>query len=290
MDLIEIRKRAKELAEQGGKTPEETAVQSDESIEEPETQPEGPGVEGPELAGCPAPCVPDSDEAEGGQDDEPAQPLPDEEDEPLPDELIDDEEEVVDEGPSAEPPPVPAVKAPVKDTKGGTPSGSGPDEPVPPVKDKPGQEPPGADAGQAVVEYLSFMLGSEEYAVKVDDVREIIKVQHITEVPRTPDFVLGITSLRGVIIPVFDIRRRLSLEEAARARTTRLIVIADGPALQGIIVDRVTGVFQLKKADIEPPPSVIGGVEAEYLDGIGRLGERLVILFNTARVLSVDQL
>ncbi|HEY3347216.1 MAG TPA: chemotaxis protein CheW [Nitrospirota bacterium] len=285
MDLIEIRKRAKELAEQGGKTPEEAVVPAEESG--PPTEESGPS---PVVEDAASPCETASDEPVGGPGDEMPQELSDEEEEePLPDELLDGEDEVLDDGPSAEP----AGNAPDKDSKGSTASGRKPDEPAPPVppaKDKPGQGLPEADAEQAVIEYLSFMLGSEEYAVRVDDVREIIKVQHITEVPRTPDFVLGITSLRGVIIPVFDIRRRLSLEEAARARTTRLIVIADGATLQGIIVDRVTGVFQLKKSGIEPPPSVIGGVEAEYLDGIGRLGERLVILFNTARILSVDQL
>jgi len=138
-----------------------------------------------------------------------------------------------------------------------------------------------------VVEYLAFMLASEEYAVKVEDVKEIIRGQSITAVPRTPEFVIGIISLRGVILPVFDIKKRLGLEGGGSRKTARIIVVADNYGLQGIKVDKVTGVVKLRKSAVEPPPAVIGGVEAEYLNGIGRIGDRLLILFNTDKVLTV---
>jgi purine-binding chemotaxis protein CheW len=138
-----------------------------------------------------------------------------------------------------------------------------------------------------VVEYLAFMLASEEYAVKVEDVKEIIRGQRITTVPRTPEFVIGIISLRGVILPVFDIKKRLGLEGGGSRKTSRIIVVADKYGLQGITVDKVTGVEKLKQSAIEPPPAVIGGVEAEYLQGIGRIGDRLLILFNADKVLTV---
>ena len=145
----------------------------------------------------------------------------------------------------------------------------------------------GAEDGDEV-EYLSFMLADEEYAVKVEDVKEIIRPQRTTMVPRAPDFVVGIISLRGVILPVFNIKRRLGFDDAGRTKTTRVIIVSDGGSPLGIMVDRVTGVARLKKGEIEPPPSVIGGIESEYLQGVGRQGDRLLILFNTQRVLEME--
>ncbi len=100
---------------------------------------------------------------------------------------------------------------------------------------------------------------------------------------------MGIISLRGVILPVFDIKKRLSLEGGGSRKTSRIIVVADKFGLQGIVVDKVTGVVKLKQSAIEPPPAVIGGVEAEYLHGLGRIGDRLLILFNTDKVLTVGE-
>lgn len=147
----------------------------------------------------------------------------------------------------------------------------------------------GPDAGlEDEVEYLAFMLAGEEYAVRVDDVKEIIRPQKTTLVPRTPGFVVGITSLRGVILPVFDMKKRLGFEETGRTKTARVIIVSDGGSPLGILVDRVTGVARLKMGEIEPPPAVIGGVESEYLHGVGRQGDRLLILMNTQRVLEME--
>lgn len=146
----------------------------------------------------------------------------------------------------------------------------------------------GEDAGDTLVEYLAFRLGKEEYAVKVEHVREIIRLQKITDVPRAPGFVKGIISLRGVIIPVFDIKKRLGFEDSEGTRATRIVVVSEDGMPQGMIVDKVTGVVRFPEKGIEPPPAVIGGVEAEYIHGVGRLGDRLLILFNTGRVLAME--
>ncbi len=144
------------------------------------------------------------------------------------------------------------------------------------------------DEPSDIVEYLAFMLGREEYAFKVEDVKEIIRLQQITSVPRAPDFIRGIISLRGVIIPVFDIKKRLGLDETEKTRSTRIIVVSSDGAPHGVIVDKVTGVARLRADGIEPTPAVIGGVGAEYLEGVGRLDDRLLILFNTARVSAME--
>jgi purine-binding chemotaxis protein CheW len=169
------------------------------------------------------------------------------------------------------------------------PAGSGDEPPAEEAPIPEDEEAPEAPAEALYVEYLSFMLSGEEYAVRIEDVKEIIRWQSITRVPRAPSFVMGVISLRGVIMPVFDIKRRLGLGEAERSRFSRVLVVEDGGSLVGMMVDRVTGVVKLGPESIEPPPSVIGGVEAGYLEGVGRVGERLVILFDTPRVLSMEE-
>lgn len=199
----------------------------------------------------------------------------------------------------SEGPPAPALKqpepkadaAPVPPPASGDGLAAGPIAgAAPPAKDESGKglavEGPDTDS-DTVTEYLTFMLADEEYAVKVEDMREIIRLQHITAVPRSPDFILGITSIRGVIVPVFDIRKRLGLEVREPSRSTRILVISDDGSPHGMLVDSVTGVVRLSDGDIEPPPAVIGGVEAEYLEGVGRASGRMLILFNTAKVLTL---
>ena len=181
------------------------------------------------------------------------------------------------------------VKAPEPVRKPSTPPGGG--------GDGPGAEGPGVlgvdgdgedTSGDDIVEYLAFRLAKEQYAVKVSVVKEIIRLQRITMVPRAQDFVEGIISLRGVIIPVFDAKKRLGFEDTGRSRTNRIIILSEAGNSQGMIVDKVTGVARLKKSEIEPPPSVIGGVEAEYLEGLGRIDGKLLILFNTDMILSME--
>lgn len=135
---------------------------------------------------------------------------------------------------------------------------------------------------------LCFMLADEEYAVDLMEVKEIIKVPEITDVPRVPDFILGIISLRGIIIPVFDLRKRLGLEARERTRSAKIIVASDNGRSLGMVVDKVTQVAKISGKKLEPPPPVIGGVEAEYIQGLGRFREHLLILLNLQKVLSFE--
>jgi purine-binding chemotaxis protein CheW len=148
-------------------------------------------------------------------------------------------------------------------------------------------------AAQAVVpessgkaELLAFMLGDEEYALKMEEAREIIRWRKPTKVPRAPEYILGIISLRGVILPVFDVKKRLGLGELNPSRHTRIIVVSEGGSLSGMVVDRITGVSAVPEKEIESAPAVIDGNEAEYIEGVGRAGERLLILIRASRALS----
>lgn len=139
-------------------------------------------------------------------------------------------------------------------------------------------------------ELLAFRLLNEEYGVEINRIKEIIKPVEITNVPRTPDFVEGIISLRGVIVPVYNLKKRLKFapseeSDAVLNNAARVLIINFDSELIGIIVDAVTGVIKLGKGAIEPTPPVIKGVDAEYLKGVGRLNDRLLILLDIDRVL-----
>jgi purine-binding chemotaxis protein CheW len=154
--------------------------------------------------------------------------------------------------------------------------GPGPSERPSPV--------PGDEAGAVPVpelELLAFRLGSEEYALLVEQVREVIKLWEITSVPNTPDYVLGVLSLRGKVLPVIDLCKRLGLPPGARDGRARIIVVSIDEEETGLIVDRVTGVVRLLPEDIRPAPDTISqGVGEEFLRGIARKADKLYILLD----------
>jgi purine-binding chemotaxis protein CheW len=135
-------------------------------------------------------------------------------------------------------------------------------------------------------DFLSFRLGDEEYAVSIEEVREIVKVPPITEVPRAPEHILGVITLRGEVIPVFDVRGRLGLPAVAPGRATRIVICEAGQGLCGIVVDAVSERVRLPPKAIEPPPHALGGAGSEFLAGIGRDGDRLFILLDLALLLA----
>ncbi|MGC2423975.1 MAG: chemotaxis protein CheW [Nitrospirota bacterium] len=136
------------------------------------------------------------------------------------------------------------------------------------------------------MELLAFMLGDEEYALKMEEAREIIRWRKPTKVPRSPEYIIGIISLRGIILPVFDVKKRLGLGELKPTRYTRIVVVSDGGSLSGMVVDRITGVTAVPEKGIESAPAVIDGNEAEYIEGVGRAEDRLLILIRASRALS----
>ncbi|BDG06934.1 chemotaxis protein CheW [Anaeromyxobacter paludicola] len=143
------------------------------------------------------------------------------------------------------------------------------------------------EAPEARREYLAFRLGGEEYAFAIDFIREILKAPPITEVPRAPAHVLGVITVRGDVIPVFDPRRRLGLAPApAEGRGQGRVIICDaGEGPCGLLVDAVAQVVRLPPSAIEQKPQGIVGSSAEYIAGIGRERDRLYILLDLAAVL-----
>src|SRR5438067_6687171 len=134
-----------------------------------------------------------------------------------------------------------------------------------------------------------FQLGAELYGVEISRVHEIIRLQSVTRVPRSPAFVEGVINLRGKVIPVVDLRRRFGLPTADHTRASRIVVVEIGDQVVGIVVDGVSEVLRVSSVIVEPPSPVVAGIDSEYLNGIAKLPERLVILLDLDRVLARDE-
>jgi purine-binding chemotaxis protein CheW len=145
-----------------------------------------------------------------------------------------------------------------------------------------------SDDGDSVKKYLCFRVADEEYAISLMDIKEIIKPREVTEVPRVPAFVKGIISLRGMIIPVIDMRVRLGFEGTAPSGKERFVIVKKRDGLCGLLVDEVYQVIGLAQHPIERPPAVLEGRDREFVSGIGRCEERIYILMDLEKVLDIN--
>lgn len=146
----------------------------------------------------------------------------------------------------------------------------------------------GAQDDSRLVQFLAFQLGPEEYALDITRISEIIKPREYTDIPRVPEFILGLISLRGVVVPVFDLRRRFKLGETQLTSASRIVVCREGEVVAGLLVDSINQVVKLDADRIEPPPAVLSGIDRSLVDGVGRYQGRIIILLNLASVLDVD--
>ncbi|RQW86347.1 MAG: purine-binding chemotaxis protein CheW [Geobacter sp.] len=138
------------------------------------------------------------------------------------------------------------------------------------------------------LKYLRFRVADEEYGVSLLEIREIIKPRDITEVPGMPDFVAGVLSLRGIIIPVFNLRLRLGLVRDTIPGCERIIIVRRQEGLFGLLVDEVYQVINLSTLSIEGAPTVLEGIDREFVSGIGRHGKRMLILLDLEKVLDIS--
>jgi purine-binding chemotaxis protein CheW len=131
-----------------------------------------------------------------------------------------------------------------------------------------------------------FDLAKEYYGVDIGDVREIIRMQAITRVPGAPEFVEGVINLRGRVVPVVDLRKRLELIVGEQTKESRIVVVDINGRDVGVIVDAVTEVLRIPMNLIEPPSSMVTNADSDYLRGIAKLETKLVILLDLDKVLS----
>jgi len=139
------------------------------------------------------------------------------------------------------------------------------------------------------VQMVAFMLDKEEFAINILQVREVLKMTQVTPLPQSAHFIEGVINLRGEVIPVIDLRKRFELDSGERGEQTRIIIVEIRESKVGLIVDSVTEVLRLSSAAIQPPPSRVAGTRTDYLKGVGKIDERLLIVLNLDKILTTEE-
>jgi purine-binding chemotaxis protein CheW len=139
---------------------------------------------------------------------------------------------------------------------------------------------------EEILQLVTFHVDEEEFGVGILDVREINRMMEITRVPHAPPFVEGVVNLRGQVIPVVDLRKRFRLGEVERDKNTRIVVVELGETVVGFLVDSVSEVLRVPMSIVEPPPPIVGSIDSEYIEGVVKLEDRLLILLDLRRLLS----
>jgi purine-binding chemotaxis protein CheW len=157
-----------------------------------------------------------------------------------------------------------------------------------------GSETPGAKTDHRAGKYLTFHLGTEEFGIRIMQVREIIGVQDITSVPQTPPYVRGVINLRGKVTPVISLRMKFGMPAIENTQRTCIIVVQvqgeTGPLLLGTLVDGVSEVATLAEGDIEDTPDFGGAVDLPYILGMAKTKGRVIILLDIDAALNAQEL
>lgn len=141
-----------------------------------------------------------------------------------------------------------------------------------------------------ILQLVTFNLGVEEFGVDIHALQEIIRMMAITRVPKAPSFVEGVVNLRGQVIPIIDLRKRIGLDTfETHDKATRIMVVQLARKTVGFIVDAVGEVKRIPSRVVEPPPPIVAGIESEYIKGVGKLDDRLLILLDLNKLLSEDE-
>lgn len=146
-----------------------------------------------------------------------------------------------------------------------------------------------ASGDDPTVQFLTFRLGDEEYAVDILKVQEIKGYPAVARLPNTPPFIKGVLNLRGVVVPVMDLRARFGLEATIHDRSTVVIIVMVGARVVGLVVDSVSDVLDLPASAVQPPPELGAHVDTSFLTGMARKGEHLVILLDLEKLLCGDE-
>lgn len=143
-------------------------------------------------------------------------------------------------------------------------------------------------------QYLTFLVAQELYAMKILNVKEIIEYGSLTQIPLMPAFICGVINLRGAVVPVIDLLARFGGGATRVGRRTCIVIVElvtdDGRQDIGVVVDGVSEVIDIFAADIEPPPSFGARIRTEFIEGMGKVEERFVVILNMQQVLSVDEM
>ncbi len=156
---------------------------------------------------------------------------------------------------------------------------------------KPNEARPGARANESrQLQLVTFGVETEEYAVDILSVQEINRMLPITRVPQSPSCVEGVINLRGRIIPIIDMRKRFRLPAKNATGESRIIVAEVENRVLGFIVDRVNEVLRIDRSIVDPTPDMVAGVDSEYIEGVGKLEDRIIILVNLQKLFNLKHI
>lgn len=149
---------------------------------------------------------------------------------------------------------------------------------------------PDAKEMRQEVQLACFKVGSESYALDIMRIKEIIRPQKLTPIPKAPSFIEGVINLRGAVIPVADLRKRFDQPISEENRKSRVVICSLAGKIIGLLVDEVTEVKRYGRHEIAPAPQFIKGPEADYFLGVARRDDDLIMLINLEKVLSTEEL
>ncbi len=141
-----------------------------------------------------------------------------------------------------------------------------------------------------LLQLVTFKLDVEEFGIDILRVQEIIRIMNITKVPNSPEFVEGVINLRGRVIPVVNLRKRLFLPHIEQDNKTRVIVVELSDKTVGFIVDEVNEVLRIPRSITEPPPEMTAGIDTDYITSVGKLEDRLLILLDIEKLVDKTKL
>ncbi len=140
-----------------------------------------------------------------------------------------------------------------------------------------------------LIQLVSFKIAEEEFGVNILIVQEINKMTEITKVPNSPDFIEGVINLRGRVIPVVNLRIKMGLKNKEYDKDTRIIIVEVAGKTVGFLVDSVSEVLRIPRNIIEPPPTMVAGVNSSYITAVGKLEDRLLILLDLDKILLQEE-
>ena len=153
---------------------------------------------------------------------------------------------------------------------------------------------PAATFAAAPAQYLTFMLSGETFAIGILAIKEIIEYGGLTEVPLMPDYIRGVINLRGAVVPVMDLSARFGKAASVLTKRSCIVIVemlsGDEQQVIGVIVDAVNAVVEISPAEIEPAPSFGARIQSAFIEGMGKINGRFIILLNVNRVLSGDEM
>lgn len=143
---------------------------------------------------------------------------------------------------------------------------------------------------EEISKVIVFQLKNQQYGVDIQQIRSIERLQNITTIPNTSDFIKGVINLRGEVIAIIDLRERLNIDQVDITDNTRVLIVSVDQVQIGLIVDSATDVLDIDPTSIDPSPEIVGDIDVTFVKGVAKLENKLLILLDLARVLNFNEL